>query len=117
MCTSNYNAGITSYYSRIHGEVVQIIVHVHRVMLSEMKQLLKSLIDENDADQRSKSLFGETGNIADQGASIGRHQKQTQKGCPETNAGSQRKVGQAVITGKRDHGEWVITLLKDTRIL
>lgn len=58
-----------------------------------MKQLLQGLIDENDADQRSKGLFCETGDIADQGASIGRHQNQTQKGCPKANAGSQWKVG------------------------
>lgn len=54
-----------------------------------MKQLLQSLIDENDADQRSEGLFCETGDIADQGASIGRHQNQTEKGCPKANAGSQ----------------------------
>lgn len=81
-----------------------------------MKQLLQSLIDENYADQRSKGLFRKTGYIADQGASIGRHQNQTQKGCPKANAGSQRKVGEAVITGKRDHVEWVITILKDIGI-
>lgn len=59
-------------------------------MLSEIKELLQSLVDENDADERGKGLFRETGDIADQRASIGRHQNQTQEGCPKANAGSQR---------------------------
>lgn len=87
--SSNYNFDISSEYSRVHGEVVQIIVLVHREMFSQMKQLLQSFIDENDADERSKGLFCETGDIADQGASVGRHQNQTQKGCPQADAGSQ----------------------------
>lgn len=64
-------------------------MHVHRVMLSEMKQLLQSLIDENDTDESSKGLFCEAGDIADQGASIGCHQNQAQEGCPKADTGSQ----------------------------
>lgn len=89
-----------AHYSRIHGEAVQLVVHVDRVMFSEVKQLLQSLIDEDDADERSKGLFCETGDVAHQGASIGGHQNQTQDGCPKADAGSQGEVGQAVVTGK-----------------
>lgn len=64
-------------------------MHVHRVTLPEMKQLLQSLIDENDTDESSKGLFCEAGDIADQGASIGRHEDQTQEGRPQADTGSQ----------------------------
>lgn len=87
-------------------------MHVDRVMLSQVKQLLQSLIDEDDADERGEGLFREAGDVADQGASIGRHQKQTQKGRPKANAGPQRKVGQAVITGTREHVERVTSVLR-----
>lgn len=58
-------------------------------MLSEVEELLQSLVDKNDADERGKGFFREAGDVADQGAGIGRHQNQTQEGCPKADAGSQ----------------------------
>ena len=75
-------------------------MHVDRVVFSQVKELLQSFVDEDDADECSKGLLCESGDVADQGASICGHQDQTQEGCPQTNARPQRKVGQAIVTGK-----------------
>ena len=52
-------------------------MHVDRVVLSQVKELLQSLIDEDDADECSEGLLCESGDVADQGASIRGHQNQT----------------------------------------
>lgn len=62
-----------SEYSRIQSKVVQIIVRVDRVEFSQVKELLQSLVDEDDADECSEGLLCETGDVADKGASICGH--------------------------------------------
>lgn len=81
-------------------------MYVDRILFSQMKQFLQGLIDKYDADKCSKGLLCESGDVADQGASISGHQNQTQEGCPQTNAGPQWQVGQAIIPGKSKDMTW-----------
>ena len=83
-------------------------MHVDRVVLPQVKQLLQSLVDEDDADERGKGLLRESGDVADQGAGVCRHQDETQEGRPQADAGSQRQVGQAIVAREerqRPHGK------------
>lgn len=70
-----------------------------------MKELLQSLVDKDDADECGEGLLCEPGDVADQRASICGHQNHTQEGCPQTNAGPQRQVGQAIVAGTQDMTE------------
>lgn len=62
-------------------------MHVDGVVFSQVKELLQSLIDEDDADECSEGLLCESGDVADQGAGVCGHQDQTQEGRPQTDAG------------------------------
>lgn len=68
-----------------------------------MKQLLKGLIDEDDADERSKRFLCETCDITDERAGISGHQEETEERCPQTNAGPQREVGEVVLPVIQTH--------------
>jgi hypothetical protein len=41
-------------------------VHIDWIGFTELKQLLQGFIDKNDANERSKSLFGKPGDVADE---------------------------------------------------
>lgn len=66
-------------------------------MFSQVDQFLQGLIDENDADERSKSFLSEACDVADKRAGVGGHQQQTEKGRPQANTGPQGEVGKAVF--------------------
>lgn len=87
--------------SRIGGEFLQVVVHVEGVGLAEMDQLLQSLVNKNDADQRGKGFFSETRDVANECAGIGSHQQQTEESSPKANACPQRQIGQPVLSEKK----------------
>lgn len=82
-----------------------MVVHVNRVDLPEVDQLLQSLIDEDHADEGSEGLLGEASDVADQRAGISGNEQQAEEGGPESDTGPQRQVGQTVITEDRQEEE------------
>lgn len=78
-------------------ECLQVVVFVDGVVNPQVNQLLQGLIDEDDADQRGKCLFGEACDVADKRAGICGHQQQTEEGCPQADAGPQGEVGEAIF--------------------
>ena len=84
----------------VAGEEVQLAVHVHRVGVSQVTQLLQSLVDEDDADEGGKGFFREAGDVAHQTAGVGGHQHYAQEGGPQPNARPQRQIGERVLPGK-----------------
>ena len=83
---------------RVCGELVQIVVPVEGVVFIQVDELLQGLIDEDDTDQRGKGFLCESGDVAHEGASISSHQQDAEESCPQTNAGPQGQVGQAVFS-------------------
>lgn len=84
---------------------------VDGVVFAQVEELLQSLIDEDDADESSESLLCEPGDVADQRASVCRHQDKTQESRPQPDARPQRQVRQAVVPGKegnRHGGEYML---------
>lgn len=82
-------------------------MHVDGVIFSEVKELLQSLVDEDYADEGCEGLLCEAGDVADQRACIRGYQQNAQERRPQSDAGPQRQVGQAIIPGKegkQDHG-------------
>lgn len=63
-------------------------MHVDWICFTEFKQLLQGLINENDANKRSKSFFSKPGDIADKGACISGHKYDTQGCSPKSNTSS-----------------------------
>lgn len=53
-------------YSRVLSELVEVIVHVERVRLSQMNEFLQSLVDENDADEGSEGFLCESCDVTHQ---------------------------------------------------
>lgn len=86
--------------SLVDGEEVELAVHVHRVGLSQVTQLLQSLVDEDDADEGGEGFFGEAGDVAHQTAGVGGHQHYAEEGSPQPDAGPQREIGERVLPGK-----------------
>lgn len=86
----------------VAGEEVQLAVHVHRVGVSQVTQLLQSLVDEDDADEGGKGFFREAGDVAHQTAGVGGHQHYAQEGGPQPNARPQRQIGERVFPGKAE---------------
>lgn len=82
---------------RVRGELVQIVVPVEGVVFFQVDELLQSLVDEDDADERGKGFLCESRDVAHERASVGGHQQDAEESCPQTNAGPQRQVGQAVF--------------------
>ena len=66
-----------------------MVVHVNGEVMSQVDKFLQSFVDEDDADEASKGLFSEAGDIADQGAGICGNQYEAEEGCPQANAGPQ----------------------------
>lgn len=81
----------------VEGEVVQMVVHVDWIDVSEVDQLLQSLVDEDDAYEGGEGLLCEAGDVADQRAGVSGHQQEAEEGRPQSNAGPQGQVGQAVV--------------------
>ena len=91
----------------VDGEEVKLAVHVHRVGLSQVTQLLQSLIDEDHADEGGEGFFGEAGDVAHQRAGIGGHQHYAEEGGPQPDARPQRQIGERVLPGKpREKQGW-----------
>ncbi len=72
-------------YSRVLSELVEVIVHVERVRLSQMNEFLQSLVDENDADEGSEGFLCESCDVTHQRAGVCGNQQKTQKGRPQTD--------------------------------
>lgn len=70
---------------------------VEGVNFSQVEELLQGFVDEDEANERRKSLLCEAGDVADQRARVRGHQDQTQQGCPQAYASPQRQVGQSVV--------------------
>lgn len=49
----------------VEGEVVQTVVHVDRIDVSKVEQLLQCLVDEDDAYKGGKGLLCKAGDVAD----------------------------------------------------
>lgn len=88
----------------VEGEVVQLVVWIDGIDISKVQQLFQSLIDEDDADERSESLLREAGYVADQRAGVGGHQHQAEEGRPQANTGPQGQIGQTVVTKDTQRG-------------
>lgn len=76
---------------------LKVIVLINGVMMPQVEQLLQSLVDENDADQRCESFLGEARDVTDKRTGIRGHQQQTEEGRPQANAGPQGEVGEAIL--------------------
>lgn len=87
-------------------------MHVDREVLSQVEQLLQSFVDEDDADEGGEGLFCKSGEVADQSTGIRGHQDDTKEGRPQTDAGPQRQVRHAVVTGSDNRQGWVVSFLK-----
>lgn len=72
---------------------------VEGVNFSQVDEFLQGFVDEDEANERCKSLLCEAGDVADQRARVRGHQDQTQQGCPQADASPQRQVGQSVVPG------------------
>ncbi len=55
-------------------EFLKVVVFVDGVVHSQVDQLLQSLVDEDDADQRSESFLSEACDVTDKRAGICGHQ-------------------------------------------
>lgn len=74
-------------------------MRVEGVNFSQVEEFLQGFVDEDEANERCKSLLCEAGDVADQRARVRGHQDQTQQGCPQADASPQRQVGQSVVPG------------------
>lgn len=72
-------------YSRVLGELVEVVVHVERVCLPQMNKFLQSLVDEDDADEGSEGFLCESCNVTHQRAGVSGNQQKTEKGRPQTD--------------------------------
>lgn len=79
------------------SELVQFAVRVEGVDLPQVEQLLQSLVDEDEADERGEGFLREAGDVAHQRAGVRGDQHQTQEGRPQADARPQRQVGQVVV--------------------
>lgn len=89
--------GISKRLLPVLCEFLEVIVLIDGVVMPQVEQLLQSLVDENDADQRCKSFLGEACDVTDKRAGIRGHQQQTEEGRPQANAGPQGEVGEAIL--------------------
>lgn len=87
---------------RVRGELGQVVVPVEGVVLVQVDELLQGLVDEDDTDERGEGFLREPRDVTHEGAGIGRHQQDAEERCPQTDAGPQRQVGQAVLSGLRE---------------
>lgn len=74
-----------------------MVVHVDRIDVSEVEQLLQCLIDEDDAYKGGEGLLCEAGDVADQCAGVSSHQQEAEEGSPQPYAGPQGQIRQAVV--------------------
>lgn len=85
------------------GELLKVVVFIDRIVHPQVNQLLQGLIDEDDADQRRKSLFSEACDVTDKRAGICGHQQQTEEGCPQSDTAPQGEVGEAIFPEAHTH--------------
>lgn len=88
-------------YSRVLSELVEVVVHIERVCLSQMNKFLQSFVDKDDADEGSEGFLCESCNVTHQRAGVCGNQHKAQEGRPQANASAQREVGQIVVTVER----------------
>lgn len=81
-------------------------MHVDRVGLAQVEELLQCLVDEDDADECGEGLLCEARDVADQRAGVRGHQHQAKEGCPQADAGPQRQVRQPVVPGTNSRGDY-----------
>lgn len=82
---------------RVQGEFVQVVALVKGKVFSQVEKFLQGLVDENDADEWGEGFLCETRDVTNERTGIRGHQQDAEEGCPQTNAGPQREVGQAVL--------------------
>lgn len=81
----------------VEGEVVQMVVHVDWIDMSEVEKLLQCLVDEDNAYKGGKGLLCKAGDVADQRAGVSSHQQEAEEGRPQAYAGPQGQIGQTVV--------------------
>lgn len=75
---------------------------VEGVNFSQVEEFLQGFIDEDEANERSKSLLREAGDVANQRARVRGHQDETQQGRPQADASPQRQIGQSIVPGVKN---------------
>lgn len=86
-----------SVHVRVHGEPVEVVVLVKGIVVSQVDKFLQGLVDEDDADEWGEGFLCKTRDVTNEGAGICSHQNDAEDRSPETNAGSQRQVGQVIL--------------------
>lgn len=77
---------------------------VDRVQFSKMEKFLQCFVDEDKADERSKSFLCKTCNVTDQGAGICCNKNQTQESRPQSNTSTQGQVREIVVSAGTETG-------------
>lgn len=68
---------------RVLCELVEVIVHVEGICLSQVHKFLQSFVDENDADEWSEGFLCEASDVAHQGTGVCGHQGQAEESRPQ----------------------------------
>lgn len=74
---------------RVRGELVQVVVLVEGIVVSQVEKFLQGLVDEDDADERGEGFLCKTRDVTYEGTGVCSHQHDTEEGSPQTNTGSQ----------------------------
>lgn len=82
---------------RVRGEFVQVVVLVEGVVVPQVDEFLQGLVDEDDADERGEGFLCETCDVTNEGAGVCGHQHDAEESRPQTDAGPQRQIGQAIL--------------------
>lgn len=61
-------------------DIVHLELGVDRVMICQLDHLLKSVVNEDEANKGGKTFFGEAGEVLDQEAGVGSHENETLEG-------------------------------------
>ncbi len=83
------------------GDKVGIVAGVNAVVVSQLYHLFKSIIDEDEADERREAFLSETCEVLHQEAGVCGDQHQTEKARPEADPQPELKVVEAVVSEER----------------
>lgn len=93
-------ATLPKEHLRVLCELLKVVVLIDGVVHPQVEQLLQSLIDEDDADQRGERFLGEARDVTDERAGVRGHQQQTEEGRPQADTRPQGEVGEVVLPGR-----------------
>lgn len=77
---------------------VGIVLRVDLVVVGQLYHLFESVVDEDEADERGESFFGETREVLHQEAGVCGDQYQTENARPQADPQPELKVVEAVFS-------------------